>query len=459
MQNKRKFDDVDDDVDDSDSKLETTDVQTKLDLVDSDSKLEKREVKPKQYLGRIYEVRSDRTPLFYVGSTIMSLQNRFNGHKHDSKHGLSRWNKTFKEFEGSWKINQVGDTVLFVGISKEEMRKQLQKMEYSHMAKFLREILLNDFFGTSESIASRKKRAQTKKDYSVEETLIVKHRRIEGYTGKSRGSVTSEKKRWRFIWRADKKRKSKSFPTQEAARAFQNTIFPTNVALPQNPSYVYLIFHPDQEKIYIGQTSLSLLSARMGQHRKDARKGGNEFYLLMKTTLPLTWEIKAIHTLYGVSDEERRAVELFCLRQYQPNELFNTVLNIGGMCLARLWKFYYYVRDKQHSKTFSETKTRSLQQAEVEAKEYQRKHIEANKGGNGTVSFMKRFEAYGRFGGKKMKKAFSITQSVSEEQAKAAAEAWLAEMRTEEDVRNETIAKAAIEKSAKILREFQVKVQ
>ena len=355
--------------------------------------------------------------------------------------------QNFQEFEGSWDINQVGDTILFAGISKQERRKQLQEMEYSHMAKFPREMLLNDFFGSSPSIAAETKRQQTIKDYSVEEAEIVKQRRIEGH--KSRGSVFFRRQinKWTFQW--PKQQQSKSFETQEAALAFQQTIFP-QVALPPDPSYVYLIFHPDQTKVYIGQTTQSL-SDRMRLHRTNARKGGNEFYLLMKTTLPLTWEIKAIHILYGVSDEERRAVELFCLRQYQPSELFNTNLNIGGMSMVPSWSFSYYVSGRKHSKSFCETQTRSLQQAEVEAKECQRKHIEAATGGNGWVSLQKRFDTYGPFGGKpRRRKIFNMTRSVSEEQAKAAAEQWLAEMRIKEDIRNERIAKAAIEKSASL---------
>ena len=450
MQNKRKFDDVVN----SDRKVERTDQESRVDL-DSDSKLEKRDVEPKQYLGRIYEIRSNKTSLFYIGSTIRSLRTRFQGHTKDSKHGQSLWNKTFKEFEGSWKINQVGEPLILAGISKQERRKQLEEFEYSHMAKFPRALLLNDFFGTTPSIAAESKRQQTIKDYSVEETEIVKQRRIEAHRERSRGSVSSDKKRWRFLWRADKKRKSKDFPTQEAAIAFQQTIFPTNVALPPNPSYVYLIYHPNQTKVYIGKTSLSL-SDRMGQHRKEARRGANEFYLLMKTTMPLTWQIKAIHTLYESSNEEIRAVELFCLRQYQPSQLFNTILNIGGMILARCWSFSYSVRGKHRSKSFSENKTRSLQQAEAEAKEFQRMHI--GKGGNvGSIFLQKGFRAYCMFAGEQMNKRFSITHSVSEEQAKAAADEWLAEMRSKEDIRNETMAKAAIEKSAMILREFQVK--
>ena len=441
MQNKRKFD-----VDDSDRNVETSDVKIELDLVDSD-------VEPKQYLGRVYEIRSNKTPLFYIGSTIMSLQNRFKGHKRDSKHGLSQWNKTFKEFKESWKINQVGDTLILPGISKEEMRKQLLVLEYSHMATFPREILLNDCFGT-ESLACKTKRAKTIQDYSIHETRIVKQRKIEGHKARSRGGVSfrPKTKTWLYFW--PKRQKSKSFQTQEAALAFQQTIFP-KVALPPDPSYVYLIFHPDQTKVYVGQTSLTL-SERMGQHRQAARRGGNEFYLLMKTTSPLTWKIKAIHTLYDVSKEEILAVELFCLRQYKPSELFNTILNVGGICLSKSWNFGYYVGGKNRGKSFAETKTRSLKQAENEAKEYQRKHIEAGRGGNGTLSLRKRFQAYGPFGGKQMTKSFNITHLISEEQAKTAAEEWLAEMRSKEDIRNETIAKTAIEKSAKFAREFQV---
>ena len=460
MQNKRKFDALVD----SDRNAETSDVETELDLVDSESKLEKYDVEPKQYLGRIYEIRSDKTPLFYVGSTILSLQKRFNGHTHDSKHGQSPWNKAFKQFEDSWKINQVGETLIFAGISKQEMKKQLLEKEYEHMGKFPRDLLLNDFFGSSPSIAAESKREQTIKDYSVDEAMKVKQRKIEAGKKKSRGSVslTSDKKRWRFRWVDDKNQHFKSFPTQETALAFQQTIFPNvvfpNVALPPDPSYVYLIFHPDQTKVYIGQTSLRLTD-RMSQHRKQARKGDNEFYLLMNRTGPLIWEIKAIHTLYESSNEEIRAVELFCLRQYQPTELFNRNLNTGGMTLVRYWFFSYYVGGKKHSKAFYETKKRSLQEAEKDAKEFQRKHIEAGRGGNGSLIFQKAFRAYGPFGGntKNMTKQFTITQSVSEEQAKAAAEEWLAEIRSIEDIRNERIAKAAIEKSATFVREFQVK--
>ena len=443
MQNKRKFDKLE--VFDSDRKVET-----KLDLVDSDSKLEKP--KPKQYLGRIYEVRSDRTPLFYVGSTIQSLQRRFQQHKDDSKHGISRWNKAFKEFKGSWKIKQVGKTILFVGISKQEIRKQLQDLEYSHMATCDPEMLWNDDLG-DESIHS----SVPKKDYSVDETQIIKQRRIERHEEKYHGSVwyAKERERWRFQWVDKNQHFSRSFPTQEAARVFQQTIFP-KVVLPPNPSYVYMIFHPDQTKVYIGQTSLTL-NARLSQHRSMAKGRGNEFYLLMKTTVPLTWQIKAIYTLYESSEKEIRAVELFCLRQYQPGELFNRNLNLGGMILQRYWSFSYRVCGKRGSKSFHETKTRSLQQAENEAKECQRKHIEARKGGNGTVSLRKRFNSYAHVSGTTMTKQFQINPSVSEEQAKAAAEVWIAEMRSKEDIRNEAIAKAAIEKSAKILREFQVK--
>ena len=84
----------------------------------------------------------------------------------------------------------------------------------------------------------------------------------------------------------------------------------------------------------------------------------------------------------------------------------------------------------------------------------QRTHIEA--GRNGSLYFQNGFRAYGQFGGKPKTKWFNITRSVSEKQAKAAAEEWLAEMRSKEDIRNDRIAKAAIEKSARILRQFQV---